>query len=64
MMNQIALLGMPGWVEILIVLVVLVVLFGAARLPEIGRSLGRSIEEFKRGRREQPPEDGEKTSRD
>ena len=49
--------GMPGWVEVLIVLGVLMLLFGAKRLPEVGRSLGRSIEEFKRGRRETTDED-------
>jgi sec-independent protein translocase protein TatA len=41
---------MPGplsiW-EILIVLVVLLLLFGAKRLPEMGRSLGRGMREFK-----------------
>jgi sec-independent protein translocase protein TatA len=41
---------MPGplsiW-EILIVLVVLLLLFGAKRVPEMGRSLGRGMREFK-----------------
>jgi sec-independent protein translocase protein TatA len=41
---------MPGplsiW-EILIILVVLLLLFGAKRLPEMGRSLGRGMREFK-----------------
>ncbi len=34
--------------EILLVLVVLLLLFGAKRLPSIARSLGRSIEELRR----------------
>jgi sec-independent protein translocase protein TatA len=41
---------MPGplsiW-EILIILVVLLLLFGAKRVPEMGRSLGRGMREFK-----------------
>jgi sec-independent protein translocase protein TatA len=41
---------MPGplsiW-EIMIILVVLLLLFGAKRLPEMGRSLGRGMREFK-----------------
>jgi sec-independent protein translocase protein TatA len=41
---------MPGplsiW-EILIILVVLLLLFGAKRLPEMGKSLGRGMREFK-----------------
>jgi sec-independent protein translocase protein TatA len=35
------------WWEILLVLVVILVLFGPKRLPEMGRSLGRGIREFK-----------------
>ena len=36
-----------GWVEILIVLLVALLVFGPKRLPEMGRSLGRGIREFK-----------------
>jgi len=38
--------------QIAIVLLVVVLLFGAKRLPEIARSLGRSASEFRRGQRE------------
>jgi len=38
--------GMP---EILILLVIALVLFGARRLPELGRSFGKGIVEFKKG---------------
>ena len=38
--------SLGGW-EILIILGVLVVLFGAKRLPEMGRSLGKGMREFK-----------------
>ena len=38
-------LGVP---ELLLILVICLLLFGAARLPEIARSLGKSIQEFKR----------------
>jgi sec-independent protein translocase protein TatA len=44
--------GAPGMMEILIILIVLFLFFGAKRLPELSRSLGRSIQEFKKGRRE------------
>lgn len=40
--------GAPGGGEILLVLVVLLLLFGAKRLPGIARSLGRTLEEFRR----------------
>lgn len=40
--------GNVGWTEVLVVLLILLLLFGARRLPEIGQSLGRSIREFKK----------------
>lgn len=39
--------GEIGFDKILLLLVVLLLLFGAKRIPEIGRSLGRGIREFK-----------------
>ena len=42
-------LGLP---EILVVLVIILVLFGGAKLPALARSLGRSLGEFKKGREE------------
>jgi sec-independent protein translocase protein TatA len=37
----------PGPLELVILLVVVMMLFGVGKLPEVGRSLGRSIREFK-----------------
>jgi sec-independent protein translocase protein TatA len=42
-------MAMLGTQEILLVLVVIVLLFGASKLPELARSMGRSMGEFKRG---------------
>jgi sec-independent protein translocase protein TatA len=36
-----------GPLEITLILVVLLLLFGAKRLPEIGKSMGKSLKEFK-----------------
>lgn len=50
-----------GWPELLLILAALLLLFGARKLPEIARSLGKSSKEFKAGLREggaesdQPP---------
>ena len=38
--------GLGTW-EILLILLILLLLFGARRLPEIGGSLGKGIREFK-----------------
>ena len=36
-----------GWQEIVVILILILVLFGAKKLPEIARSLGKSVNEFK-----------------
>ena len=38
-----------GWPELVIILVVVIVLFGASRLPVIARSIGSSAREFRKG---------------
>ena len=42
-------LGLP---EILLILVIALLIFGAAKLPEIGRALGKALSEFKKGTQE------------
>ena len=39
--------GMPGITEMLIILVIVLVLFGAKKIPELARSLGKATREFK-----------------
>ena len=50
-----------GWVEILIILGVLMLLFGGAKLPSMGKSLGKSLREFKSGVTGSEEQDREKT---
>ena len=38
-----------GYQELLLILVIVLILFGAQRLPDLARSLGSSVKEFKRG---------------
>jgi sec-independent protein translocase protein TatA len=44
-----------GMGELLVILVMVLVVFGAGRLPEVMGSFGKGIQQFKRGMRE-PPE--------
>lgn len=40
---------MPGVQELIVIFLIVVVLFGATRLPQLGRGLGEGISNFKRG---------------
>jgi sec-independent protein translocase protein TatA len=42
--------GMQGGPEVLLILFVILLLFGAKKLPELSRSLGKSLGEFKKGK--------------
>ncbi len=43
---------LPGGQEWLLILLVVFLLFGASKLPEVARSLGKSVAEFKKAQRE------------
>lgn len=45
-------IGMPGWPEILFILFLVLLLFGARKLPELARGLAQSLNEFKKARDE------------
>lgn len=53
--------GMQGHTEIILIIFVILLLFGAKKLPELSRSLGKSLGEFKKGQKEgtEPDEDDE-----
>jgi len=61
---------MPGPTELLLVLLIVFVVFGATRIPNIARSLGRAKTEFQEGMKEgggskdqpKPPADADKSS--
>ncbi|MDP2652529.1 MAG: twin-arginine translocase TatA/TatE family subunit [Candidatus Omnitrophota bacterium] len=45
-------MGRIGVTELLLVLVVVLILFGAKRLPEIGSAIGKALREFKKSARD------------
>lgn len=54
-----------GGPEIILIIVVLVLLFGSKKIPDLARSIGRSLNEFKKGREEGArPENEETASKD
>lgn len=46
------LLSMPGTTEIIIIAVVIIILFGAKKIPEFAKGLGKGIKEFKDAKNE------------
>jgi sec-independent protein translocase protein TatA len=56
-------LGPLGIPELLVILLILILLFGASKLPQIGRGMGEGIRNFKKGLKEiGAPEKEEKGS--
>lgn len=42
-------MGSFGWTEILIVVLIIIVLFGGKKIPELMSAIGKGIKEFKKG---------------
>ena len=47
-MTDLFLISMPGGTELFVILLIVLVLFGAKRIPEIAQGLGKGIKEFKK----------------
>lgn len=50
--------------ELIVILIILVLLFGATKIPQIARALGKSVKEFKGGMREGDEEVKDKKEED
>lgn len=53
-----------GAPELLIILLIVVLLFGASKIPELGRSIGAGLSNFKRGLKEGEEKDTALSERD
>ena len=51
--------GMP---ELIVILIIALLVFGAGKLPEVGTSLGRAIREFKKALSEGEPDESKRTN--
>lgn len=51
-----ALVPTLGITELLVILLIIVIIFGASKLPQLGRGLGEGIRNFKKGVRDDDPE--------
>ena len=56
---------MFGTWELILIVVVVVLLFGAKRIPEVARGIGKGIKEFRKGLegKEEPEDGGKDTAR-
>ncbi len=54
-----AMIGGVGMPELIIILVIILIIFGAGKLPEIGAGLGKGIKNFKKATKEATLEDKE-----
>ena len=53
-----------GPTALIIILFIILIIFGAGRLPEIGSALGRGIREFRKGQSgEEAPEEPDRTAK-
>ena len=53
-MEVVALFGPIGIPELLIILAIIILIFGANRLPELGKGIGAGIKNFKAGMKDSP----------
>jgi sec-independent protein translocase protein TatA len=53
-----------GWPEIAIILVIVLIIFGVGKLPQIGNAIGKSMREFRKAQSEDDPEKAKKGDKD
>ncbi len=56
------LLGMLGWPQVVLIAVVVLLLFGGKKIPEMMRGLGKGMKEFKDATNDEPGKSNKNTS--
>lgn len=49
--------GSFGWMELLLILIIVLIIFGAGKIPQLGEGLGKAIKGFKKSVHEPDPVD-------
>jgi sec-independent protein translocase protein TatA len=49
--------GSFGWMELLLILIIVLIIFGAGKIPQLGEGLGKAIKGFKKSVNEPDPVD-------
>ncbi len=57
-------LGGMGTGEVILLIVIILLLFGAKRIPDLARGIGKGIKEFKDARNNEDPKEDEKKEKD
>ena len=56
-MEAFVILGIPGWSQILLIIIAILLLFGGKKIPELMRGIGLGMKEFKDATKDDKEED-------
>ena len=59
-MEAYVILGIPGWSQILLIIIAILLLFGGKKIPELMRGIGQGMKEFKDATKDTKDEGDEK----
>ena len=62
-MEAFVILGMPGWSQILLIVIAILLLFGGKKIPELMRGIGLGMKEFKNATSDDDDKSEEKNSK-
>lgn len=63
-MEALVILGMFGPTEIIIIVLIVVLLFGGRKIPELMKGIGQGMKEFKKATKDEPAKDSNNSTSD